>query len=314
MQVGLIITVLLVLLFIAGWIFFRYTMTREGLAMPGKPRITEEHPDLRAWAKYRARHEADVQWFEKQAMEEVWITSHDGLKLYGQYLHCDRPERLVICVHGYRGAAKHDFASQGRWLHEEGCDVLFITQRASGNSEGNYTTFGAKEKLDVRDWARFAAETHPDLPICLYGISMGASTVLLSSVTGLPEAVKGIIADCGFISVRSILAAQSRQAFHLPPVPLLDILQIYCILLAKFRFSDADARRVLPDNTIPTLFIHGEDDHFVWPQNTKENYAACGGPKELLLIPHGVHASSFCENTGLYQAYVRKLFRGEIRL
>ena len=43
-----------------------------------------------------------------------------------------------------------------------------------------------------------------------------------------------------------------------------------------------------------------------------ENYEACGSAKELLLIPNGVHASSFYEDTPLYQNYVRKLFRGTI--
>ena len=313
MQIVMLAVLFLVVMFIAGWIFFRYTMTREGMSMPGKPRITEDNPDLRAWDKYRPVHDADVKWFESQTMEDVRIMSDDGLKLYGQYLRCDHPERLVICVHGYRGSALHDFASQGRWLHSAGCDVLFITQRASGNSEGAYMTFGAKEKWDVRAWARYAAAEHPDLPLFLYGISMGCTTVLLSSVTGLPDTVKGIIADCGFTSVRSILSAQCWQAFHLPPEPLIEFLQFYCILLAKFRFSDADAKRVLPENTIPTLFIHGEEDHFVWPQNSKENYLECGGPKELLMIEKAVHASSFCENPGLYQAFVQKLFNGEIR-
>ena len=307
------VLILLAVLFGTGWVFFRFTFSREGFAMPGKPRVTDENPDLRSWNKYRDRHDADVKWFEEQQMEEVRIRSDDGLMLYGQYLPCEKPERLVICVHGFRGGPKHDFSDQGRWLHSEHCAILFITQRGSGKSEGKYITFGAKEKYDVRAWAEYAAKAYPGLPTYLYGISMGCSSVLLSSVTGLPEAVQGIIADCGFTSVRSILSAQCRQAFHLPPVPLLEFLHFFCIVLAKFRFSDADARRVLPENRIPVLFIHGENDHFVWPQNSRENYAACGAPKELLMIPGGVHASSYCENPSLYQEYVRKLFRGEIR-
>ena len=308
----IVIAIILLLLLGAGWIFFLYTMTRKGLAMPGKPRVTDDNPDLRAWKNYKDRHDEDVAWYREQTMEEVNVTSYDGLELYGQYLPCDRPERVVICVHGYRGGAVHDFASQGRWLHAENCALLFVTQRGSGKSGGKYMTFGAKEKLDVRCWANYAAVRFPDLPVYLYGISMGCATVLLSSVTGLPAAVRGIIADCGFTSVRDILSAQCRQAFHLPPEPLLPFLEFWCVLFADFRFSQADAKKVLPDNRIPVLFIHGENDHFVRPENSMENYEACGSEKKLLLIPDGVHASSYYEDTPLYQNYVRSLFRGTI--
>lgn len=308
----IVLIVVLLVLFGIGWIFFRFTFTREGFAMPGKQRVTEEQPDLRSWKKYQIRHEDDYAWYCRQTMEEVRITSDDGLTLYGQYLSCNQPERLVICVHGYRGIPAHDFAGQGRWLHEEHCDLLFITQRGSGKSEGRYITFGAREKLDVRAWARYAAGRNPDLPVYLYGISMGCTTVLLSSVTGLPDQVKGIIADCGFSSARNILAAQCRQAFHLPPVPMLWFLEFYCILIGKFRFSEADACGILSGNRIPVLFFHGEEDHFVYPENSRKNYAACGAPKELFLIEHAVHASAYYENTALYQERVRRLFYGRI--
>ena len=312
MTVFLILCAAAAILLGIGWIFFLYTFTRKGIAMPGKQRVTEDSPDLRAWKNYQPRHDEDVEWFCRQEMEEVWISSFDGLRLHGQYLPCEKPERLIICVHGYRGGPKHDFADQGRWLHSEHCALLFITQRGSGKSEGNYVTFGAKEKQDVRSWAGYAAERFPDLPIYLYGISMGATTVLLSSVTGLPDRVKGIIADCGFTSALDILSVQCRQAFHLPAAPLRWVLEFFCVVFAGFRFSEADAKRVLPDCRIPVLFIHGANDHFVLPENSRENHAACGAPKELVLIDNGVHASSYCENPALYEAAVRRLFCGEI--
>ena len=96
MQIVMLAVLFLVVMFIAGWIFFRYTMTREGMSMPGKPRITEDNPDLRAWDKYRPVHDADVKWFESQTMEDVRIMSDDGLKLYGQYLRCDQDRKSVV--------------------------------------------------------------------------------------------------------------------------------------------------------------------------------------------------------------------------
>ena len=307
------IVILLVILLGICWIFFRFTFTRSGFPMPGKPHLKEDEVDLRPWKNHREVHDADVSFLRSLPAEEVHIISDDGLKLYGNYIRCEHPKRIVLCVHGYRGQAVHDFASAGRWLHEENCDLLLITQRASGRSEGEYITFGAKEKLDVRAWAQYLEQNNTEhLPIYLYGISMGCTTVLLSAGLSLPDSVKGIIADCGFSSIRGILSAQAKQAFHLPSFPAVDILELYCILLAKFSYRDGEVKEAMRNNRIPVLFIHGGDDHFVRPENSRENYNACAAPKQLVIVEHGIHASSFNENETLYRQWVRKLFAGTI--
>mgnify|MGYP001343214822 CR=1 FL=1 len=55
--------------------------------------------------------------------------------------------------------------------------------------------------------------------------------------------------------------------------------------------SDADTIEAMKKNKRPVLFFHGEADTYVVPENSLYNYALCGAPKELVIIPeHGIFA------------------------
>ena len=57
------------------------------------------------------------------------------------------------------------------------------------------------------------------------------------------------------------------------------------------------ARKALEKNKLPVLFLHGEDDDFVPPSMTRENFAACRAEKALYLVPGAAHAQSFAVDT-----------------
>ncbi len=305
----LILAAILAVLLILAGVFFQFTFTRRGMRIPGKPYLKEGEYDLRSWKKFEQRHMEDFQWLTAQPMDEVTIVSDDGLKLCGHYFRADSSRRIILCVHGYRGLCFHDFASAGRFLHAQNCDLLLIDQRASGKSEGEFITFGAKEKTDIRAWCDYLADHNPqDLPVYLYGLSMGCTTVLCALDQGVDTVINGVIADCGFSSIRAILAHQSSHSFHIPPYPALKLLGLFCILRAGFRFDEGDAEKTLRSCTVPILFIHGAQDHFVPPDNTIRNYEACASKKELVLVEGAIHGSSYNTNEALYQSKLLSFF------
>ena len=280
------------------------------MPLPGKPHMKQGEYNLRPWKNCMEQHLEDHAWYVKQQMEPVTVQSQDHLKLHGNYLKCEDPKRIVLCVHGFRGDASHDAAGIARYLHEHQCDLLLISQRASGQSEGNYITFGAREKYDVKCWCQYLEAHNPNhLPVYLYGVSMGCTTILCASVLGITPLVHGLIADCGYSSIRSILEAQARSAFHMPPYPILQIMEWMCILFAGFRFSEGDAEAAMKQNRIPVLFIHGSEDHFVRKENTLRNYEACAAEKELLLVDGASHANSYTVNEAACQSCLDAFFR-----
>ena len=70
--------------------------------------------------------------------------------------------------------------------------------------------------------------------------------------------------------------------FHLHYIPLLlKEMDCLCHFVAGFRMKDADTTEAMKRNTRPVLFVHGEKDTYVYPNNSFQNYMLCKAPKEL---------------------------------
>lgn len=263
----------------------------------------------------RYKHEEDYlatrAWCEAQEMEDVYTRSFDGLKLHAKYFPAEAPERIVLLCHGYRGTSFGSVAHMAEYLHENHTSLLFIDQRCCGESEGEYITFGAKEQHDILAWVRLLHQRNPEgLPIYLYGQSMGASTVLMASAHELPPEVKGIIADCGFHSMKQQLRDMAKGWFHFHWIGFLLLrVDLFCRLFAGFRMKDADTTAALESNTRPVLFFHGEEDTYVYPRNTEMNYRLCRAPKEVVTVPSARHLCSSYEAPDLYKNTITEFFR-----
>lgn len=295
-----------------GYPFFKLLVDgRKGSASGGRKWMSLKHPKINHPRNgYEEKYEAGKAWCMAQPMEERYITSRDGLRLHAYYLRCENAKRIVLLSHGYRGSGFGDFANTAKFLHENGCDLLFVDQRCCGKSEGRYITFGAKEQWDILDWANMlAAEDEADLPIYLYGESMGAAAVLMASGHGLPGKVKGLICDCGFSSMKQQLRDIADEWFHLGFIELLLIrVDLFCRLLAHFKMSDADTAKALAVNKVPVLFFHGSDDTFVSVRGSIRNHALCRAPKELVVIDGARHLCSAYADEDLYRTKIMNFF------
>lgn len=261
--------------------------------------------------EYGPTYEEGRKWCGEQKLSDCYIRSADGLMLHAGYLPAKEPKRFVLLSHGYKGNWIGDFAGVARFLHESGCNLLMIDQRCCGKSKGEYITFGAMERYDIQHWVHFLTERNPgNLPIYLYGESLGAASVLMASGLKLPDAVRGIISDCGFRSMRGQIQDMAANWFHVKWIELLLWrINLYCHLFAGFDMRDADAVRALKANTRPVLFFHGEKDTFVYPENAQVLYDACRGPKELILVPEARHLCSYYAAPKLYRQKLGEFFR-----
>lgn len=260
--------------------------------------------------KFEKEYEDGKEWCVHQNMQDCYMKSVDGLVLHAYYLPAKDAKRFVLLSHGYRGSSFGDFAYMAKFLHENNCNLLFIDQRCCGLSEGDYITFGAMEQYDVQKWAYYIDKRNKSkLPIYLYGESMGAAAVLMSSGQKLPQEVKGIISDCGFRSMKGQLQDMAANWFHLKWVGLMLFrLDLFCAVLAGFRMKDADTSKAMKINKRPILFFHGEKDTYVDHKNTLHNYSLCQAPKELVIIPEARHLCSVYTAPELYKKKVLDFF------
>lgn len=259
---------------------------------------------------YEDKYEAGKAWCREQQMQDQYIRSVDGLLLHGMYLPAENAERTVLLSHGYKGSGFGDFANTARFLHENHCNLLFIDQRCCGESEGEYITFGALEQWDVQRWAyHLAGHNEEKLPIYLYGESMGAAAVLMASGHALPNDVRGLIADCGFRSMRGQLQDMAANWFHLNWIELLLFrVDLFCGFVGGFRMKDADTTQAMLTNKRPVLFFHGEKDTYVDPKNSRYNYTVCTASKELIIVPEARHLCSAYVQEEMYRSKLLEFF------
>lgn len=251
-------------------------------------------PEEDVYYAYRGLLEAGKAWYDDQAVEELWMRSYDGLRLYGRLIRHEQAKGSILMMYGYHGEALMDFGASMRYCYEAGYNLLIPDQRTHGISEGRYITFGVRERRDVNSWiAQLNERFGKELPVFLYGLSMGCSTVLMASGLTMPENVKAIIADCGYTRPLDICAHVLKTRMRLPVFPVLPIVGLICWLFAGFGLRQASVPRALKTNTRPVLFYHGGKDDFVplWMGNA--NYANCVAEKEQIIIEDAMHAQCF---------------------
>jgi fermentation-respiration switch protein FrsA (DUF1100 family) len=190
-------------------------------------------------------------------------------------------------------------------FHQLGYNVLMPDNRAHGKSEGTLIGFGATDKRDVEAWITQLNDKMPNQKITLFGLSMGAATVMMASGDDLPDNVMNIIEDCGYSSVWEELVFQAKDMYNLPAFPILYEVSMMSKIRAGWDYKSASSVDALKKNTLPVLFIHGDKDDFVPTEMVYEVYDATQGPKELWLTKGAKHAESLEKHKKEYYAKVK---------
>jgi fermentation-respiration switch protein FrsA (DUF1100 family) len=250
-------------------------------------------------------------WLDVREAETARIVSRDGLELFAYYLRAGAaPARgVAILAHGYTRDARVMGPEARFFSGKLGFNTLIPDARGHGRSEGSYTGFGWHERLDYLDWIRWALETADGgeaPPVVLYGVSMGASTVMMvSGEAALPPQVAAVIEDCGYTSLEEELAFQFRRYYHIRSRRLLEAAGRYTKKKAGFSFDEVSALNQIKKSQVPTLFIHGDADDFVPFSMVHRLYEACAAPRELFVVPGAGHAESYMKDPEAYEARIR---------
>lgn len=242
---------------------------------------------------------------EQKPHETVTVRSFDGLNLAGEYYPHPNARGTILMFHGWHGSPQADFGCAMSAYYSKGLNLLLVHQRTQGESEGKYITFGIRESRDVHAWVRWHGERFgKEAPILLTGISMGATTVLMSAGTPYDANVRGIIADCGFTSPWEIIASVVRGR-GLPIFPFVPLMSMWARIFAGFGFREYSTLEAVKGIRIPVFFAHGEADRFVPCHMTEKVYEICGSSdKTLFLVPNARHGAAYLVDRCNYEKQI----------
>lgn len=236
--------------------------------------------------------------------EDIYINSHDGLKLHGKYYHVKDNAPICICFHGYRSSATKDFSAGIKMCFENNHNVLLVDHRAHGKSQGQVITFGIKERYDCLDWINYIDTRFPNSKIFLFGISMGASTIIMSTSLITSQNVVGLIADCPYSSPKQIIKKIAKD-MKLPCNILYPFVYLSAKLFGGFNINESNCINEIKNSKIPTLIIHGEADSFTPCEMSKEMKKYASENVNLILFPKADHGLSYITDENRYKQAVK---------
>ena len=187
---------------------------------------------------------------------------------------------------------------------ERGFNVLIYDHRRHGESGGNTTSYGYYEKFDLKaivHWLK--KEKGSDILLGIHGESMGAATMLLYA-GAVEDGADFYISDCSFSDFKEQLSYLLKKDMHLPPIPLLSIVDLFLRIRQRYSLRDISPISAVHRIKQPVLFIHSKKDDYILPSMTEALYQKKKGPKKLFLAENGAHAQSLNENKTNYEAAI----------
>jgi pimeloyl-ACP methyl ester carboxylesterase len=244
--------------------------------------------------------------------EDVTMRASDGVRLSGWWAPAASAKGVVVLAHGlFRSRLEN--VRKVPFLHEQGWSVLVLDLRRHGASEGDRSTFGWLERLDVRAAVALARERQPGVPVVGWGISMGAASVMLAAAED--PTIDGVVCDSVYRSVDDTvhhhLELLRELRWWLRPLPsgiLAREILFWIRHLDDMDPGDVDVRRAAVHlRGRPILFVTNAGDRRMPSAIAFELKDVVGGDARVLVIPGTTHGGAYREGQPAYESAVKVL-------
>jgi fermentation-respiration switch protein FrsA (DUF1100 family) len=200
----------------------------------------------------------------RRPMEDVWLTTEDGVRLHAWYFPADDgspdSQRVWLLLHGNAGNITHRLL-HAKLLLETGCSVFMVDYRGYGRSGGSPSECGTY--LDAQaayDW--LVEKGFQPGAIQVIGESLGGG---VASELAMRRPVGGLVLLSTFTSIIDI------GSELLPWFPVRRLGSIRYDTLGK-----------LPCMGCPVLILHSRGDTLIGFHHAERNFGAAKEPKQLV--------------------------------
>jgi pimeloyl-ACP methyl ester carboxylesterase len=193
------------------------------------------------------------------------------------------------------------------FVHASGWNALAFDLRHHGASGGTATTLGVKEKEDVKAATRLARERSPG-PVVLWGVSLGAASVVLAAAAD--PSIAGVICDSSYRSVDDTVRHHLKlfRGFRwwlsiVPDWPTADLALFWIGRRGGFDPAEADIQKAAARlRGRPVLFVANSEDHRMPKEIAFDLQAAVGPGAQVLIVPGKSHGGAWRDGAAAYEA------------
>jgi uncharacterized protein len=242
------------------------------------------------------------------ASEDVAFKAGDGVELEGWWVPADDAKGTAVLVHGLN-RSRIEMVRKTPFLHAHGWNALLFDLRHHGASGGVATTFGYREKDDVRAAVAFA-RGRSNAPVVVWGVSLGAASSVLAAADD--PTVAGIVCDSSYRSLRDTvrhhLGLFRNRVWWLtivPSWPVADEIVFWMGRRGDFDPDGVDIRAAAGRlQGRPALFVANSEDPRMPKEIAFELQQAAGEKAQVLVVPGKSHGGAWRDGTAAYEAAV----------
>ncbi len=244
------------------------------------------HPPRRRFKRTPAVFGADF--------EEVEFPSRDGVMLSGWFVPppagATRHGAVILC-HGMM-ANRTEELPWAAPLWAEGFALLMFDFRAVGKSGGELCTAGHFETQDLHGAVDYleAREDTADLPIGVFGFSMGGAAAIMAAAED--TRLRAVATHGAYATLDRAIKQRCRHHFG----PLAPIAEWVTHTLGEWlNWFPIPPSSVSPMEVVsritprPLLLLHGKRDRIIRASDARDLHAAASDPKELHILPRSSH-------------------------
>lgn len=247
------------------------------------------------------------------AWQGLSLKTRDGILISGWLIRHPAPQGVLLLLHGF-GTSKADLLDIAQAFYPLlSCHLLMIDFRGHGASGGDTLSFGRKEMQDIKAALDFlsAETTFRELPVGLFGISMGGSIGLMAAAS-FPQ-IRAVMTDSAYADLGCAIARAQWLAYHIPRIPLGQLVIWGSEIRLGCRLQElSPVHRIGQIAPRGVFIVHGRLDQRILPQEGEALFQAAGEPKELWLLPKAEHVSSFYLYRQEYLSRAAQFFRGAL--
>ena len=191
------------------------------------------------------------------------------------------PKGVMILFHGYT-SSKSALLERAKILRKLGYHTFLVDTRGHGDSEGVQTSIGYYESDDVHTAYKYIKLYYEDLPISLFGTSMGAVSIL-KAVHDYQLQVEKLVLECPFRSLSD--AVYSRfENLKIPTFVLPELLLFWGGIQLNIDSKAHNSLDYAKKVNIPTLMLYGKKDPKVRRYEVDDVYNALASTEKRLVI------------------------------